>query len=275
MLRGSGMKKLSLLALAAATIAAAPAFAQTGNAPLPPAPPPGTTFQTGTFGNFQGGTFPGGTFQGGTFTGGTFFPGFPTTIQRGFIVPPMFLGPQFAINNWQNYGFAQPSAGQRWIRYYNDAYLIDGDGRVVDTRSGLDWDQYGDRWATQNGIPHYVGRGEFRPDQRDYAWVQQHGAQAGYYGAQPGYGYSGNSQGCGSYTYGYGCGGYGGYGVAYPIIIETVTYGGGCCTSCCSSCCEEVVEEVVEEVRYVPRRPVRRPVRRAPPRPRPPAGERG
>jgi hypothetical protein len=132
----------------------------------------------------------------------------------------------------------------------------------------------------QNGIPHYEGRGEFHPDQRDYAWVQQYGGQAGY--APAGYGYSGNSQGCGGYTYGYGCGGYGGYGVAYPIIIETTTYGGSCCTSCCtSSCCEEVVEEVVEEVRYVPRRAVRRappprPVRRPPPpRPRPPAGERG
>ena len=273
------MKKLSLLAIATATMVATPAFAQTGNVPLPPAPPPGTTFQSGTFG-----TFPGGTFQNGTFQGGV-FPGFPTTIQRGFIVPPMWLGPQFQINNWQSYGFAQPPAGHRWVRYYNDAYLIDANGRVVDTRSGLDWDQYGDRWAMQNGIPHYAGRGEFHPDQRDYAWVQQHGAQAGYYGAQAGYGYSTSSQqACGgnAYTYGYGCGGYGGYGVAYPIIIETTTYGGGCCAStCCSSCCEEVVEEVVEEVRYVPRRVVRRappprPVRRAPPpRPRPPAGERG
>jgi len=60
----------------------------------------------------------------------------------GYIVPRYWLSPTFYIGNWSTYGFAQPSSGLAWSRYYDDAVLIDGNGRVYDTVYGVDWDRY-------------------------------------------------------------------------------------------------------------------------------------
>lgn len=236
--------------------------------------------------------------SGGNFNvrhGGRFHPGrnFPRRVHRGFNIHPYWFGQQFHINNWQNYGFYQPGPDQRWVRYYDDAYLVDRGGRVVDERYGLDWDEYGERWSEEDGVPSYYGSRDYRPGEEDYAWAEEHRGRdeedwdyaeegpgpdprgrpmpAPGYGPDPrgapmpppGYGH-GPAQG-----YGYGYGAYG-YGWAYPIVIETtVTTGGGYT--------EEITEEVVEVRRaHRPRRPAcncRRaaPVRHAPP----PAGERG
>ena len=43
---------------------------------------------------------------------------------------PSGSGRNSTINNWQIYGFADPGPDRRWVRYYDDAYLIDRDGRV-------------------------------------------------------------------------------------------------------------------------------------------------
>lgn len=230
---------------------------------------------------------PGVTTTTGAFQGGMF----PHSLQPGFVVPPMWFGPQFTVGNWQTYGFPAPARDQRWVRYYDDAYLVDRDGRIQDARRGLDWDRYGERWDTSGGIPHYYGSGDFHPGAEDYAWVERnHGgyqqAQVGPYPV-PGYGPPGAqpagmmpAPGCHSGSQPCGGGYYGGYGygygvVAYPIVIETTVVGGGCGCSCeCGY--EEVVEETVEYSRPVhrPRRVVHRrpaPPRRAPP----PPGERG
>ncbi|MGE3395534.1 MAG: RcnB family protein [Sphingomonas sp.] len=103
--------------------------------------------------------------------------GFPRRLARGGFIHPYWFGPQFYITNWQGYGFADPGEDQRWVRYYDDAYLIDRGGRVVDSREGLDWDQYGERWELDNGIPSYYGRNEFQPGDEDYAYVEQRGAE--------------------------------------------------------------------------------------------------
>ena len=60
--------------------------------------------------------------------------------------------PQFSINDWQMYRLRRRGPDGRWIRYYDDAYLIDRDGRVRDSplrrSTGIamasDWD-YGRR----------------------------------------------------------------------------------------------------------------------------------
>lgn len=245
--------------------------------------------------------------NGGNFNyrhGSRFHPGrnFPRRIHRGANIHPYWFGQQFHINNWQMYGFAQPGADQRWVRYYDDAYLIDRGGRVVDQRQGLDWDEYGERWSEEDGVPSYYGSREYTPGEEDYAWAEEHreqgeedwdyaeedadgrpgGPPPGYGhgpaqgGPPPGHGY-GHVQGGPPPGYGhgpvqgagYGYGAYG-YGWAYPIVIETtVTTGGGYT--------EEITEEVVEVRRaHRQRRPscnCRRPApaRHAPP----PAGERG
>ena len=268
------MRKLALHALAA-TAAAAAFVPAAASAQVVVQSGPGMTTQSRTFVN-------------GGFNGGMF----PHRLQRGFFVPPMWFGPQFMIGNWQTYGFTPPPPRHRWVRYYDDAYLIDHDGRIRDARHGMDWDRYGERWDMADGIPHYYGRGDFRPGPEDYAWVERNrgrfedeeeyadygrddGRGYGPPGPPPGYGpppsaCQAGPQPCGGY------GGYAGYGygygmVAYPIVIETTVVSGGGCG--CGY--EEVIEEEVVEYR----RPVRhaRQVRR--PRPHrpapPPPGERG
>ena len=220
-------------------------------------------------------------------------------LHRGFVIHPFWFGPQFHVQNWQMYGFAPPPRDHRWVRYYDDAYLIDRDGRVRDERYGLDWDEYGERWEMDDGIPSYYGRGDYHPDEEDYDWAERHGsgghggwdygaygqgggygpapgpmpacampqpcgAQGGAYGHGAGYGHAGG--------YGYGAGyGYYGYGVAYPIIVETTVVTG-------ATAYEEVIEEEVVEMQQRRRHyrppPRRSPPRRSPPR-RPPPGERG
>lgn len=207
-------------------------------------------------GNMGGGNFrfhrwgprPGGNFRYGR-------------LHRGGFINSFWFAPQFFIGDWQAYGFSAPGDDQRWVRYYDDAYLVDGDGRVLDTRYGVRWDRYGGDWDVQDGIPGY--RGEWRDyDDSDYAEesgeggdyaerredmrggdMREHHMEMRRHGEMmrgpgpmmppPGYG-----GGYGS-TQVYG-GGYG-YGMyAYPIVIETVTTSGG------GGYIEEVTEEVVQ-----------------------------
>jgi len=203
---------------------------------------------------------------------------FQRRLHRGFIVPQFWWGPQFSINNWQVYGFADPGPDGRWIRYYDDAYLIDRDGRIRDSREDLDWDRYGEEWEMADGVPAYRGRHhDDDDDDGDDGDMHHRGMRHGMHhggppmygpGPGPGYGYGGGY----GYTQVYG-GGYG-YGMyAYPIVIETVTTTGAAGYS------EEVVEEYVtvrHRARHRPRCVCRRPAPPPPPRPRrPPPGERG
>ena len=230
----------------------------------------------------------GGSFHGGGMHGGG---NYPHRLQRGYFVPPFWFGNQFYINNWQGYGFYAPGEDQRWIRYYDDAYLIDRGGRIIDSREGLDWDRYGDDWDMEDGIPAYRGSRDYVPDEDDYAWNDRHGGgrdmremhvemredgdhHRGHHGEmrveREMVGPYGPPMGGPGYGYAYG-GGYGyGYGAyAYPIVIETITTGGG------ATITEEVTETVYETRARVHRRPhCSCAPRRAPPR-RPPPGERG
>jgi hypothetical protein len=70
---------------------------------------------------------------------------------RGHVVPPRFRGRQFIVNDWRMFGFPAPMPGGQWIRYHDDALLIDGDGRVMDGRYGWDWDGQGERMAYGDG----------------------------------------------------------------------------------------------------------------------------
>ena len=49
--------------------------------------------------------------------------------------------------------------GTRWVRYYDDAVLIDPDGRVIDTRYGIEWDSprgAGQGWARRGPGYHDI-----------------------------------------------------------------------------------------------------------------------
>jgi Ni/Co efflux regulator RcnB len=197
-------------------------------------------------------------------------------INRGGVVPHFWWGPQFVVHNWQNYGFTQPMHGGRWIRYYDDALLIDRNGRVHDGRYGQDWDRYGDRWGERDGIPVYVGDGDFEPEEEDYEWAERwERGEGGEYADDTRYGppqpdcsnpctrtYNGPPPPAHAYgqAYGYGC------GCGTVTITET--------TTTTAPVVEQVTYYEYEEVRAAPRkkRVIRRaPARRAAPRP----GERG
>ena len=80
-------------------------------------------------------------------------------LRRGHFVHPYWYGSQFHIGDWRGYGFADPGADRRWIRYYDDAYMVDRRGRVVDRREDFDWDRYGEEWEMEEGVPHRRHRG--------------------------------------------------------------------------------------------------------------------
>jgi Ni/Co efflux regulator RcnB len=213
-------------------------------------------------------------------------------VGRGAMVPHGWFGPQFVIRNWGGYGFPQPLDGGRWIRYYDDALLIDRDGRVLDGRYGMDWDRYGDRWDYDDqGVPYagdydddddddYDRNDDDRDDDMDeggdrdghdgygrgdrtYVHVERRDGRHGGPPMMPpppppppGYGYGHG------YGYGYGYG----YGGGVVIVTET--------TVTTPPVVELRTHYVTERVRVAPRVRYRpRCVCRPAPRPRP--GERG
>jgi Ni/Co efflux regulator RcnB len=75
---------------------------------------------------------------------------------RGFVLPSYWISPSFYIGNWSTYGFARPSAGYGWSRYYDDAVLTDRYGRVVDFVPNYNWDRYAtrSRYAEDTGYDY-------------------------------------------------------------------------------------------------------------------------
>jgi Nickel/cobalt transporter regulator len=281
------MSKLWLIGLAVSAAWTPAAMAQ--GAPPPPPPPP---MAHGAHAPGHGG---GMVMHGG---GGHVMPpgmgggmkGFHR-FGRGHIVPPHFRNRQFFVNNWQMFGWPAPMPGGQWIRVYDDALLIDRDGRVMDGRYGWDWDGRGDRMAYDEGYEDDYAYGEDDydredwdddgPDGRDHREMRVYRHDGDGEGdcrqsctrvrhmpppPHPGYGYG--------YGYGYGSG----CGCGPVVVTETITT------------TAPVVEtrtyyETVYEHRAAPRRHYRQPVVRhyvkpavrrsvkAAPAPRP--GERG
>jgi Ni/Co efflux regulator RcnB len=206
-------------------------------------------------------------------------------IGRGGSVPHAWFGPQFHIRHWGAYGFPEPFEGGRWVRYYDDAYLIDRDGRVHDGRHDMDWDRYGEDWDEDDrGVPVYVGDGDYETDDWDYEWAERHERDDD---DSDGYARHGGGDGPGDsrremrtyrhhgppppgYGHGYGYGGYGyGWGWGYgPVIVTETTV-----TTAPVVEIRTYYETVTERV--APRRVYRKPCKCTKPVPRPRAGERG
>ena len=56
----------------------------------------------------------------------------------GEYLPLMFWASQYWINNWHNYDLMAPPPGCVWVRYGNDALLIDEDtGEIIQVVRGL------------------------------------------------------------------------------------------------------------------------------------------
>ncbi|MES2987976.1 MAG: RcnB family protein [Pseudomonadota bacterium] len=196
-------------------------------------------------------------------------------LGRGHHMPQYWLGGSFGIPDYLSYGLASPPRGYRWVRYYNDAVLIDDRGGVWDSVGGIAW--AGAR--SSSGGSHsnsssysYSSSGMQQVDPNQY-YAQQQQYPGGY--APPA------AYAPPTVQYGYGNGNSASYGASYQ---QQGYYQGGPSTTSYSTITiiptittttiveEEIIEESVVTTSYVraaPRRVVRRaaPVRhRAKPR---------
>lgn len=79
--------------------------------------------------------------------GGSYQPPAP-----GYILPSFWLSPEYVVPDWSGYGFQEPGRGRRWVRYYDDAVLVDGRGMIYDSVHDVQWGRY-----SQGPVPAYVG----------------------------------------------------------------------------------------------------------------------
>lgn len=192
---------------------------------------------------------------------------------RGHHLPNYWMGSGFRIPDYLSWGLAAPPYGYFWVRYYDDAVLVDGRGDVWDSVSGIGWDDGYDAgaWADSGGSysSSYsyssTGAGYREPiqpvDPNDYYDGYSRGSlpPAGAIGAPPAaqvQGYYGSGQA----YYG------GGYqaGAAYygaPVGTTVIVIPGATTTT--TTVTEEVIESRATYVRSAARRVVRKaPVRR-------------
>jgi Ni/Co efflux regulator RcnB len=115
---------------------------------------------------------------GGRWWGGANAPGGWAGYRRphrGWAVPPYWNAPRFYVGDWSTYGLPQPPSGYNWVRYYNDAVLIDSRGSVYDTVGGVDWDRPDTR-----GYGYVAGSSSaegdwYAPDDAVYAGPEERG----------------------------------------------------------------------------------------------------
>lgn len=209
---------------------------------------------------------------------------------RGWSLPGYWMNSDFRIHDFGNWGLQSPTRGYYWVRYYDDAVLVDSRGRVQDWRDGISWDD--DYAAYDNYGASYGASGS-----NSYAYSESNVSVGGirqvdpnqYYDQAPGYetqapypggyaspavgappavqvqGYPGYGYGNG-YSYGsgyaYGSGYYGGGATTTTIVIQSAPV-------VTTTIVEEVIEEVVTTY-AAPRRVVRRaPARKYKPKPKP------
>ncbi len=61
--------------------------------------------------------------------------------RRGGRLPAAFTSPAYGVSDWAGYGLTPPPAGATWVRYYDDAVLIDAEGTVIDAAPDIGWAQ--------------------------------------------------------------------------------------------------------------------------------------
>lgn len=130
---------------------------------------------SGPRGRWDGQRWNGGSRWGGRVDGrwssGSWAPGGWNAYRRptrGWTLPSYWFAPGFYINDFSYYGLGAPPVGYNWTRYYDDAVLIDGRGRVFDSVSGVDWDRY-DGAAAYDDYADYSYDGRYDDGDAYYA----------------------------------------------------------------------------------------------------------
>ena len=214
-------------------------------------------------------------------------------LGRGHHLPRYWMDRSFRVPDYLTFGLAAPPPGYFWVRYYDDAVLVDDRGNVWDSVDGIAWT--GGAYASAHGYAGAdVGAGYVQPSVPvDPDVFYEPAPPPGAYGPQPppprvaiapppppppvvmaappppsvqvrtyppaGYGYG--------YGYGYAAASYQGGAYFYGAPTTTVVVTSAPVTT--TTVVEEVIEEevVTTYVRAKPRRVVRK--HRAKPRPKP------
>jgi len=128
-----------------------------------------STSWSGPRGQWNGQRWTGGSRWGnrvdGRWGGGVYAPGGWNAYRRpsrGWALPSYWFTPGFFINDYSYYGLGTPPVGYNWSRYYDDAVLVDGRGRVFDSVQGVDWDRY-------DGAPAYDDYADYDDGDAYYA----------------------------------------------------------------------------------------------------------
>lgn len=62
---------------------------------------------------------------------------------QGWRLPRYWWAPEFVVVDYWTYDLAPPMQDDRWVRYYDDAVLVDRHGEVIDWVEGVDWNDAG------------------------------------------------------------------------------------------------------------------------------------
>jgi Ni/Co efflux regulator RcnB len=241
---------------------------------LPPqGRPTGVRHDRGRWGETLGGRWAGGTRAPGGW-------GAYRRLGRGNRLPGYWMADGFRVPDFLSYGLAAPPQGYFWVRYYDDAVLVDGGGNVWDSVDGIGWVDgdaaygYGDGYAGGSsassysysnvavGAPYRAPIAQVDPNAYYDGYPGGYALPAGAIAAPPavqvqgGYAAGGSYQ-AGAYYYG--------APVGSTVVITMPA------TTTTTTVVEEVVEDVTTTttryVRAAPRRVVRKaPVRRYRPR---------
>lgn len=58
---------------------------------------------------------------------------------QGWSLPRYWWSPEFVVVDYWTYDLDAPSQDDRWVRYYDDAVLVDRHGEVIDWVEGIEW----------------------------------------------------------------------------------------------------------------------------------------
>lgn len=107
---------------------------------------------------------------------------------RGWTLPHYWRDQRYRIADYLSFGLVAPPRGYYWVRYYDDAVLVDDGGRVWDSMGGISWT--GDDYAWSESSTASVGAGYPPPPHRPIesvdpnAYYREPGA---YLAPEPGY----------------------------------------------------------------------------------------
>jgi Ni/Co efflux regulator RcnB len=60
-------------------------------------------------------------------------------LAAGETLPTQWQSATYTVSDWHDWGLTDPGAGRHWVRYYDDAVLVDGTNKVAEVRQDAGW----------------------------------------------------------------------------------------------------------------------------------------